>query len=110
MEEHGVDYALTLSSGAEMVAPFATGVDRLHLIVPATAKLDDAVTAAGLKPVEDGANITLMVTRQHAPLLLRHRIEEIWVASDIQLYLDLQNWPARGKEQAEYLRKERLRF
>ena len=110
LENESVTYALTLAAGAELVAPFATAVNRLHLIVPATAKLDTVVQATGMKPVDDGANVTFMVTREQAPLLLRRRVERDWVASDVQLYLDLQHWPSRGKEQAEYLRKERLRF
>lgn len=110
MESREIEYALTLSSGAASVAPFATSVDRLHIIVPAAAKLDGVVEATGLKPAEDGANVTLMVARQRAPLMLRRRVDGICVASDVQLYLDLQSWPARGKEQAEYLRKERLGY
>jgi hypothetical protein len=106
----GAEYALTLASGAELTAPFATSVDRLHLIVPATVRLDDVVRRAELKPVDSGANVTFMLTRQRSPLLLRRSIDGIWVASDIQLYLDLWNSPARGKEQAEHLRKQRLHF
>jgi len=109
-EKHKTEYALTLGSGAHLVAPFATGIDRLHLIVPATTKMDVVAKNAELRPSDDGANVTLMITREHTPLLLRQRHQGIWVASDVQLYLDLWNWPARGKEQAEHLRKERLRF
>lgn len=110
IEEHGEDYALTLASGAQLVAPFATGVDRLHLIVPATARVDVVAKDAGLKAADDGANVIFMITREYSPLLLRRRLDGVWVASDVQLYLDLQNWPARGKEQAEHLRKERLNY
>jgi hypothetical protein len=110
VEEHGGEYALTLASGAQLVAPFATSVDRLHLIVSATTKIDVVAKNAGLKPADDGANVTFMVTREYTPLLLRRQLQGVWVASDVQLYLDLWNWPARGKEQAEYLRKERLHY
>lgn len=110
IEEHGSEYALTLASGAQLVAPFATTVDRLHLIIPATAKIDVVAKDAGLKPADDGANVIFMITREYTPFLLPQRLEGVWVASDVQLYLDLQNWPARGKEQAEHLRKERLHY
>jgi hypothetical protein len=110
LEGEDVEYALTLASGAELSAPFATSVDRLHFIVPPARKLDNVVRRAELKVVDSGANVTVMVTRQCSPLLLRRQMEGVWVASDIQLYLDLWNSPARGKEQAEHLRKERLHF
>jgi hypothetical protein len=110
IEEHGGEYALTLASGAQLVAPFATSVDRLHLIVPATTKIDAVAKNAGLRPADDGANVTFMITREYTPFLLRRRLAGVSVASDVQLYLDLHNWPARGKEQAEHLRKERLHY
>lgn len=93
IEEHGGEYALTLASGAQLVAPFATSVDRLHFIVPATAKIDVVAKDAGLKPADDGANVAFMTAREYSPLLLRRRVDGVWVASDVQLYLDLQNWP-----------------
>lgn len=110
IEKQGGEYALTLSSGAALVAPFTTNVDRLHFIVPSGLRLEDVVQAAGLKPVEDGANVIFMISREHSPLLLRRRLKGVWVASDVQIYLDLRNWPARGKEQAAHLRKERLSY
>jgi len=32
------------------------------------------------------------------------------VVGDVQLYLDLYQYPARGREQAEFLRERRLKF
>ena len=54
--------------------------------------------------------MSFLVTRERSPLLFRRRIGECWVASDVQLYLDLFSWPARGKEQARHLRAERLPY
>jgi IclR helix-turn-helix domain len=105
-----VEYGLTLTSGAELVAPFATGSERLTLLLPATADLAAVAGAAGLKAVEEGENVTFLLTRERSPLLFRRRLEEAWVASDVQLYLDLFAWPARGKEQARHLRAERLPY
>jgi hypothetical protein len=105
-----IDYALTLTSGAHLVAPFATDTGRLTILVPAAADLDDVAHHAQLKSVEEGENVVLLQAPQATPLLFRQRVRDVWVASDIQLYLDLWAWPQRGKEQARHLRQERLSF
>lgn len=110
MEEIGITYALTLASGAELTAPFMTQVETLSILVPNETPLDSLTERLDLKPVDAGANINILVTAGRAPLLCRRQIESVWVASDIQLYLDLNALPARGKEQAQHLRRERLSF
>jgi DNA-binding transcriptional regulator YhcF (GntR family) len=110
LESRKINYALTLASGAQLVAPFITGSEKLYFIVEESMELDDAIGAAGLEPVEDGALVTFMTTRSRAPLLNRQKIRDLYVASDVQLYLDLSKWKARGREQAEHLRWERLKF
>lgn len=110
LEQNEIEYALTLNSGAELIAPFATGSERLYFIVQDSEKLDEIVETAALEPVEDGATITFLVTSLRTPFLNRRKIDDQWVADDIQLYLDLSKWRARGKEQAEHLRRERLKF
>jgi len=37
-------------------------------------------------------------------------VEDLWVVSDIQLYLDLYGYPVRGREQAEHLYGKRLKM
>lgn len=110
LDETGVEYALTLSSGAALVAPFATGLDRLSVIVPSTIDLDRVARAADLRPVDEGENVVFLVTRERSPLLFRQRIDDTWVASNVQLFLDLSASPRRGKEQAQHLRTERLGY
>lgn len=110
LDIRNVSNALTLTSGAEFSAPHSTGVDRLNILVPQDAPLERIAEAAKLKPVTDGGNVTFLLTKEKAPLMLRRQIEGVWVASDIQLYLDLYALPTRGKEQAAHLRRERLQF
>jgi len=40
--------------------------------------------------------------------LFRERISDAWLASPVQVYLDLLRGEGRAKEMAEHLRKERL--
>jgi hypothetical protein len=110
LEEMEIPYALTLSSGAELSAPFATRVETLAFLLPQGVSLDPIAERANLKPVEEGANVLLLLAAGKAPLMYRRKVEDVWVASDIQLYLDLCALPARGKEQAMHLRRERLSF
>lgn len=110
LEEAGAEYALTLAAGAELVAPAATNVERLTVIVPESVLLPQIAAAAKLRPVEDGENLAFLVTRERTPFLFRQRVAEMWVASNVQLYLDLFAWPQRGREQAQHLRSERLPY
>lgn len=105
-----VEYALTLTSGADLVAPFATGSERLTVLIPSILDLDMITSAAGLKAVDEGGNVSFLVSRDRSPLLFRRCLGGIWVASNVQLYLDLASWPARGKEQARHLRAEQLPY
>jgi hypothetical protein len=107
-----VAHALTLESGASLVAPYALPSDQVWIIVPwsALGRVEDVATQAGLRRVDEGERVTFMATRDHSPLLCRREIDGIWVASDVQLYLDLWAWPMRGQEQARHLRSEQLPY
>jgi hypothetical protein len=110
LDARDVEHALTLASGARLVAPFSTGTDRLTVLVPESPRVDEAALAADLTPVDEGETVTFLATRGRWPLLFRRRVDDVWVASDVQLYLDLYAWPRRGKEQARHLRAERLGY
>jgi hypothetical protein len=110
LEEAGTEYALTLSSGAELVAPFVTGIEKVSVLVPNNSTWDVVIRNGKFEPTDEGSNINFFVSKTRSPFLERRQLQDIWVASDIQLYLDLWASPARGKEQAEHLRKERLAF
>ena len=108
----GVEHALTLGSGARLVAPYGTDAERAWVLVPAGAagRLEGMARASDLLPVEEGEAVTFLITRERSPLLFRRQVQGFWVASDVQLYLDLWAWPQRGKDQARHLRAERLGY
>lgn len=110
LDTAGVEYALTLAAGAELVAPFATDSGRLAVLVPARADLAGVIREVGLRPAEEGDNVAFLAAGDRAPLLFRQRVGDAWVASDAQLYRDLWAWPRRGREQARHLRAERLPY
>jgi len=112
LAENDVEYALTLESGAALVAPYATPSDRAWLVVSSSAlsQLDAVAAQAGLRRVDEGERVTFLVTHDRSSLLFRQQLDGVSVASDIQLYLDLWAWPMRGQEQARHLRQERLSY
>ncbi len=110
LDRHAIPYALTLTSGAELIAPFVTGSERLTLLVQDHPAIEQATEEAGLTPVDDGENVALLLTKARAPLLYRQSIDGFQVASTVQLYLDLWASPRRGKEQARHLRAQRLPY
>jgi AraC-like DNA-binding protein len=100
-------YAFTLHAGASLVAPFVRFTDvHVYTDEPAEAWID----ALGLREVEFGGNLSL-IQPYDAGLYYRAReVDGAIVVGDIQLYLDLYHYPARGREQADFLRQRRLKF
>ncbi len=96
------EWALTLGAGATLVAPFVRSTD-VHVYVIGT--VDPIVDALDLTPVEFGGNVHLSTPDDEGVMFGSRRVGGVTVVSDLQLYLDLYNWPARGREQAEHLRE-----
>lgn len=108
-EEQGSAYAITLGSGALHRAPFLTQIEQTALWLPKSADVERIAQKCRLQPAEEGPNV-LLSARDEAPFLYRQKVDDLWIASDIQLYLDLWASADRGREQAEHLRRERIGF
>ncbi|WP_309708578.1 type IV toxin-antitoxin system AbiEi family antitoxin, partial [Armatimonas sp.] len=108
LEQKGIPYAATLTLGALHRAPHLSELSELAFLLPAQADLTALVAEHKLQPAEEGANVLFLRTKTDGAFLYRQHCEELWVASDVQLYLDLWASPGRGKEQAAHLRRERL--
>lgn len=100
-------YALTLGAAATLVAPFVRSTDVYLYIIE---KADILLEALKLKPVEFGGNIYLVTPSDEGVLFDAQQIEGLTLVSNLQLYLDLFNYPMRGREQAEHLREKVMRF
>jgi hypothetical protein len=95
-------WALTLGAGVTLVAPFVRSSD-VHVYV--MYDMDALKEALDLTPVEFGGNVHLSMPEDHGVMVDSREVEGVTVVSDLQLYLDLYGWPARGREQAEHLRE-----
>jgi hypothetical protein len=104
-----VPYALGLHAGANLVAPYAV-YNEVHIYVQNTNQINWFVENMKLRKVEKGANLIFLVPYyKHSVFYGKRTIRDLWVVSDLQLYLDLHNFPVRGLEQAEHLYEKRLK-
>jgi len=107
-DENNLTYALTLHAGASLVAPYVRYTD-VHFYVKSeeTPQWKDVLN---LRPVESGGTVMLVEPYDEGVFWGIQKINEIKVVSNIQLYIDLFNYPARGREQAEFLRSKKIKF
>ena len=104
-----IPYALGLHAGANLVAPYAV-YNEVHIYIQGKGSINRFVKKLKLKEAREGANlIFLLPYYKHSVFYGKQRIRNLWVVSDLQLYLDLHNYPIRGLEQAEHLYEKRLK-
>lgn len=107
---HEVEYAIGFEAAAQCYAPFLSSVSqvraRLMVGIAATA----AIGELGARVVTEGANLAMIEAKSPGELLYREHVDGIWLASPIQVYLDLLQGDGRAKEMAEHLRKEKIGF
>jgi hypothetical protein len=102
-------WALTMQAGAALVAPHATW-NQIHLYLNFSSLGMVEKMAAGLNwfPASDG-RVTLMLPYYRQSLWKDVRRKDgIPVVDDLQLALDLWNYPGRGREQAENILRRTL--
>jgi len=104
--------ALGFQAGAYLVSPYAA-FNQVHVLVDGSAfdsLRPDIERQLGLEPRREGANLILVRPYyRHSALFGARKLENWWVVSDVQLYLDLNKYPLRGQEQAEHLLEKVIR-
>jgi hypothetical protein len=109
-EAHNLEYAITQEAAGQRYVPFLSSISRVSCrMAPgrAAAALIDELDARG---VTEGANLLVIETRSQSELLFKERVDSIWLANPIQVYLDLLQASGRSQEMAEHLRRERIGF
>lgn len=102
------EYALTLHAGASLIAPF-TRSEETHLYVH-PQQLERWVDELELRPVDSGGNVHLLPAWDNGVFYRLQTVDDRRVVCNTQLYIDLYNYPARGREQAEHLREQRIPY
>lgn len=105
-EKSGYRYALALFSGARRVAPFVRFPKFFFYV---EGPIADIAEALRLKKVESGANVTLLEPYDGGVFQGLREIRGMNVVSDIQLYLDLRSYGARGEEAAQTIFEQRIK-
>lgn len=96
------DYALTLGAAASIVAPVVRSTD---VYIYARADRSRIIERLDLKPIEFGGNVHLVDPTDEGVFMHSQEKDGMTLVSNLQLYLDLYNYPMRGREQAEAVRK-----
>ena len=110
LEDQGVEYAMTHEVAAQRYAPFLSSVSQMRCrLIPGPA-VDAALADLNAHLVTEGANLSLMEVKSSDELLFRQKLDGVWLASPIQVYLDLLRGEGRAKELAAHLRRERIGF
>lgn len=98
--ERKIRYALTGFSGAARIEP---AVRYKKAMVYAADLGEEDFLELSLKRVKSGGNLLLFTPYDHGVFYRSRRVDNIQVASDIQVYLDLQSYRGRGEEAAQVL-------
>lgn len=109
-DSHGVEYAVSFEAAAQRYAPFLSSISQVRCRLLADASADAAIAELGARVVGLGANFAIIEARSAGDLVFRERVDGVWLASPIQVYLDLLRGEGRTKEMAEHLRRERIGF
>ena len=104
-------WSLTLHAGASLVAPHAAW-ERIHAYVDVDEpdELSAIAERAGWPAGDEGRLVLIKPFYRDSVWHGMRDVEGLPVASDLQLALDLWNYPLRGREQAEHLISARNLF
>lgn len=102
-------YALTRMSGASLIAPYVR-YQFVDFYVKQSEEVSYWKDYLKLVDVEVSGNMNIIIPQDARILSQTQRIKGWSVVNNIQLYLDLYKYPARGREQAEHLRGQVLKI
>lgn len=105
-EEKKIRYALTLFSGAALVAPFARYNRGFAYVSNGIKELAESI---GFKEVSSGATFSILEPYDEGVFYGTRKIQGLEVACDVQLYLDLVGFKGRGEESAKFLLEQRIK-
>jgi len=109
-EQHQAAYAITHEAAAQRYAPFLSSVSQVRCRLMPGRSAEEAFGALDARVVTEGANLAVIEVKSSGELLFRQKVDGVWLASPVQIYLDLVRSEGRAKEMAEHLRHERIGF
>lgn len=109
-DAHDAEYEISHEAAAQRYSPFLSSVSQVRARLLIGSNADAAIGDLDARVVNEGANLLVIEAKSLGELLFRERVGGIWLASPIQVYLDLLRSEGRTKEMAEHLRKEKIGF
>jgi hypothetical protein len=107
-EARGATYAITGEAAAQLYAPYLSSVSQVSCRLLASREAHEALDALDARPVDDGWNLAISEQKAPGDFAYTQIVDDVRLASPLQVYLDLQASPGRAKELADHLRRERL--
>jgi len=93
-------YALTALSGAYLVSPYVRPTV-VEMYLGDEDQRPDIVDSLELKPTVGNGNVRLVHPYDEGVFYKAQDVDGVKVVSDVQLYVDLVNYPSRGEEAAQ---------
>ena len=109
-ERLDIKYALTAQSAAQIYAPFLTSVPRVTYRLAFSRYMSKLYEALEARTVNEGSNLEVIEGIKPSEFLFMKRVDSMWLANPIQVYLDSLRNGGRGDEMAEHLRREKIGF
>lgn len=97
-----LDYATSGLAGAWLVAPYVRPVN-VHLYVSDKDVAKEINEKLKLNPIPRGGNVKFVLPYDEGVFYGTHEVRGVKVVSNVQLYVDLYNFPARGEEASSAL-------
>lgn len=106
--ETGAAYAVTAEAAAQAYAPYLSSISQVKCRIEPGRRRQAALEAMNARPVGEGWNLGVIEVRAPNEVAPAERIDGVWLASPLQVYLDLLQGSGRSREMAAHLRAERL--
>lgn len=107
-DRHHADYAITGEAAAQTYAPYLSNVSRVRCRVLEGPKTEEALSDLDIRRAREGWNLAIMESKTEGEFVFREKEHGAWLASPLQVYLDLLQADGRAREMAEHLRAEKL--
>lgn len=107
-EASGIEYVLTQEAAAQFYAPYLSTISRIACRFAPGRDADAVLSKLEARVVSEGANLVVLETNSQGEFLFKERHNSVWLASPVQVYLDLLRSGGRAQEAAEHLRRERI--
>ena len=107
---YNAEYAITHEAAGQQYAPFLSTLSQVRCRLMVGAAADRVLCALDAHMVDKGVNLAVIEVKSSGELLFRDLVDGTWLASPVQVYLDLLRGEARAREMAIHLRQERIGF